>query len=212
MLLSVNVDAGDKDTINAFETVGAGQTLCAAPDGIASAAVLIRGEDQRDIQSDSRGGQFFQRPDARFGRGDFDHAIGVASGPAFPQFDVRGRSIDITHRGAIARLSFGIFQQRFEFKADPARVAAGRLVDGLEFFLGIANQPVGQFPGDRFIIVRIVQVIEQRFDYVIHPTLIDDCRNNRRIAGCPDSPPGEIFADFIGMDRIEIKFGATLDE
>ena len=95
VLFGVDIDPADEDAVDALEGTGAGtgagaDAFCGvgAPDVVAGDVVLSLGKDEGDVEGDAGGGQFLERGQSGGGGGDFDHAVVVAGGPFFAQFDI----------------------------------------------------------------------------------------------------------------------------
>ncbi len=118
--------------------------------------------------------QFFQGVEPRRRGRHLDHPIAMPGRPFAPQLDVLGDAL------LVRRSGLRIFQQRIQLEAHVAVVAARFVPRRQENLLGIADQTVGQLPGD----LRIVQaLLDQLIQPLIEAAGLDEVADDDGIRG-----------------------------
>ena len=81
VLLGVDVEPAYEDAVDRLEVLQRFTPPGPPPDGVAGHGVLVRRKNERDIDRDTRRGQFLQRGNTGGRRGNLDHAVLVAFAP-----------------------------------------------------------------------------------------------------------------------------------
>jgi hypothetical protein len=136
-----------KMLIHALELIQRFSALRTSPNSIAGQFILSHGEDQRDVEGDSRRCEFFERIEPRWCSRDLDHSVVMPRCPFFAKFDVSADSF------CVRQIGRGILQQWIQFKTDPTRVASTIFPDRMKRGLCIAHKLVGYVPTNGLVIL-----------------------------------------------------------
>ena len=127
-----------------------------------------------DGRLDSGCRQLFERCQPRRCCWHFDHPIVMPRRPLLAQFDVSRNTV------LMRQILIGVFQQGVKFKTHVTIVALSLLPDRMKYLLRIANQLIGQPPGN---IIIIVTSLEKLLNLIIKTAAIEQIRDNHRIRG-----------------------------
>ena len=109
----------------------------------------------------------------------------------------------------MGQIELGVLQKRIHLETHIAVVAAGLLPDGQEDVLGMADQLVGQFPGDLLVAPAL---LHEAIDQVVAPSAGDKIGDDDRVRGGAGGPRGEIPLHQVRVDRIEPEFRTRCQE
>ena len=203
MFLGVHVDPRDENAVDALEVIQRLAALRPAPDGVAGDPILPLGKDQRDVQVDAGRCQFFQGRQARLCGRHLDQPVDVPASPMLAQFDVFPDAL-IKGRGERR-----IFQQRVQFEADVAVIAMRPFPDRQKHVLGLPDQIIRHFPGDRGIVHAFV---DQTSHVLIEAARFQDIRDDDRVGGGAGRAQNPVSLHQLRIDGIQPELGSGGDQ